>query len=296
VKVAFTSDLHVDVTESNRLLAPYLARRAAELNPDIFVLAGDVASSMAALEEALAQFDGLDCTKVITPGNHDIWVSKNQAHKGRDSFHNYRQSIPEACSHHGFICPTTTPYVMGKAAIIANIGWYDYSLQDPRLATTYGTVDYDRGVFGSALWNDTRYAVWLRHPDSDDWRRRRMTLRNREVFAIFCAELQAAIEQVPAGVEKLLLVLHTAPFRECITPKPEPSPFDAYEGSTAIGEFIESVVAAGRQAWVICGHRHQPLFLERGDIRLYRSPIGYLERADADYERIARSAVGEFEM
>ncbi len=123
-----------------------------------------------------------------------------------------------------------------------------------------------------------------------------MILRNDEVFATFFGELRAAVGQIPPGVEKLLLVLHTAPFRECISPRPEPSPFDAYEGSTAIGEFIERVAAGGRQIWVICGHRHKSLFLERGNIRLYRSPVGYLESSDADYEGIARSAVGEFEM
>ncbi len=294
--MTFTSDLHVDVTRNNGYLVPYLAQRAAAMAGDVFVLAGDIAGSLAVLDATLAQFERLDGTKVLVPGNHDIWVSKSQARKGRDSFYNYREAIPQLCARHGFICPTLEPCMIADVGIIANIGWYDYSLQDPRLSATYNLHDYERGIFGHRVWNDTRHAVWLRHPDTADWRARQGTLRNSEVFARFIGELTSATLRVPASIQKLLFVLHTAPFRECITPKPEPSPFDAYEGSVALGEFIEAVVAGGREAWVICGHRHKPLFLQRGNIRLYRSPIGYLGDAETDYGAIAKRAVGECEI
>ena len=49
-------------------------------------------------------------------------------------------------------------------------------------------------------------------------------------------ELKNSAQKIPDDVRKVLIVLHTAPFKECIIPNDEPSPFDAYEGSSQIGE------------------------------------------------------------
>ncbi|OPZ94000.1 MAG: hypothetical protein BWY74_00917 [Firmicutes bacterium ADurb.Bin419] len=82
---------------------------------------------------------------------------------------------------------------------------------------------------------------------------------------------------------------------KCINQKDEPSPFDAYEGSSQIGEFIKTI-SKDREISVICGHRHKKLFLDMGNIKLYRSPVGYLDKSQTDYERIAGEVIGEFEM
>jgi predicted phosphohydrolase len=297
VKIAYTSDIHIDYSPINRRLLPYLVLRIAALNPDVFVLAGDVANTLACMNDALAPFEQLDCLKVMVPGNHDVWTESNrQVRKGHDSFYKYREAIPEICRRHGFVCPVASPHMAGDIAVVGNIGWYDYSLQDARLSSNYDRNDYDRGTFGSAVWNDKRYAVWLARPGVEGWRQRRLTLSNDAVFARHFGDLRSAVQQIPAGVEKALLVLHTAPFSECITPKAQPSPFDAYQGSAAIGDFIETVVAVDRQVHIICGHRHEPLFLERGSVRVYRSPVVYLAGVDIDYAATAAQAIGEFEM
>jgi predicted phosphohydrolase len=211
VKVAYTSDLHIDNSKANRLLLPYLVRRVAELDPDVFVLAGDVANALAAVDDALAASDSRNCLKIMVPGNHDIWTESNrQVRTGRDSFYKYRDAIPEVCRRHDFVCPVTMPLLIGDVAIVGNIGWYDYSLQDARLASIYSKLDYERGIFGNALWNDCRYAVWLANPTSADWRKRRIALSNDVVFARHLADLKEAGRQIPAGVRKVLLAIHTA--------------------------------------------------------------------------------------
>lgn len=47
---------------------------------------------------------------------------------------------------------------------------------------------------------------------------------------------------------------------------------------------------------IICGHRHKKLFLDMGNIKLYRSPVGYLVKSQIDYERIVKEVIGEFQL
>lgn len=83
--------------------------------------------------------------------------------------------------------------------------------------------------------------------------------------------------------------------KECIIPEDEPSPFDAYEGSTRIGELLNEIAKA-RKVYVVCGHRHRKMFLDKGNVLLYRSPVGYLDSSQTDYEKIAENVIGEFEI
>jgi 3',5'-cyclic AMP phosphodiesterase CpdA len=76
---AFTSDLYVDVTRTNRALLPHLANAAERAVPDIFVIAGDVANTAGSVDEALGAFGGLRCRKLSVPGNHDVWVESQRS-------------------------------------------------------------------------------------------------------------------------------------------------------------------------------------------------------------------------
>lgn len=296
MKVAYTSDIHADVTLNNTRLIPYLIKRIEEINPDVFVIAGDISNSLESLDNTLRLFSELSCLKVMVPGNHDVWVeSNNSVRKGKDSFYKYRQAIPQVCQKNGFSYPIADPVIIDKTAIIGNIGWYDYTLADIRLGSLYNFTDYVKGTFEEGTWNDTKYAVWLKAPNSSYWKDRLKALTNNMVFEMLFGELKNLVQNIPDNIEKLLIVLHTAPFRECIIPKDEASPFDAYEGSTKIGEFIKSI-SKNMEVSIICGHRHKKLFLDMGNIKLYRSPVGYLDKSQTDYERIAKEVIGEFQI
>lgn len=294
MKVAYTSDIHSDITMNNRLLIPHLVNRIKEIRPDVFVIAGDVSNYLDNLDSTLKQFNELECLKVMIPGNHDVWIeSNNSVRKGKDSVYKYRQAIPQICKSNGFLYPIDEPYIINDTAIVGNIGWYDFSFTDSRLALKYSFMDYARGTFDEGEWNDSKYAVWLKEPNSSNWKERQKRFRNNEIFEMLFDELKAVVQQIPESVEKLLIVLHTAPFKDCILSKDIPCPFDAYEGSGRIGEFISSV-SKGSNVSVICGHRHKKLFLEIENVKLYRSPVGYLDKSQTDYERIAKEVIGEF--
>ena len=53
MRIAFTSDLHADITVENQKLLPYLAEEFSRLEPDVVVLAGDIANSLSGWKGAL---------------------------------------------------------------------------------------------------------------------------------------------------------------------------------------------------------------------------------------------------
>src|SRR5215470_8522478 len=100
MKVAFTSDLHIDITSHNRKLLPYLAEEIERISPDALVLAGDIANTLSDWDVALEAFQHLAFMKFIAPGNHDIWIeSKRALERGLDS--TWKYNVGAAC----FRCP-----------------------------------------------------------------------------------------------------------------------------------------------------------------------------------------------
>ena len=68
------------------------------------------------------------------PGNHDLWVeSKRALRRGHDSWHKYRTGIPDVCARRGFRYLVGAPLALGGVGFAGSVGWYDYSLGDPRL-------------------------------------------------------------------------------------------------------------------------------------------------------------------
>lgn len=300
MRVAFTSDIHADVTAENRRLLAFLAQEVRRLAPEVFAIAGDVANDIAGLSSALSVFRDLESVKLFVPGNHDVWVeSKNAVRRGRDSWHKYLVEIPAACRAHGFHCLAGTPLVVGRVGFVGSIGWYDYSLRDHRLDGDLRTADYDRGEFldtdsRASLWSDSRYAVWLRNAEASDWRLRRRTLSTTDVFARVLSLLEQDLLRI-SEAKSLVCVLHTTPFQECVERRDTPDPFDAYAGSDALGKLLVSL-ATEKPTRCICGHLHSPLDITVQGVRVLRRPVGYLDLAHEDLADVARNAVGLLEL
>jgi 3',5'-cyclic AMP phosphodiesterase CpdA len=93
-KILHTSDLHFGRT--NAVLVETLIRKTRELNPDIFVVSGDLTqrARKAQFVEARQFLDMIDCRKVVVPGNHDIPM-ENVAARFFRPLTNYRKYISE---------------------------------------------------------------------------------------------------------------------------------------------------------------------------------------------------------
>ena len=291
MRIAFTSDLHADITAENQKLLPYLAEEILRLEPDAVVLAGDIANNLSGWKATLTHFNEIGVPKFIIPGNHDVWVeSKNALKRGQDSAWKYRIALPECARDFGFHYLPGQPFVLGDVGFAGSLGWYDYSLRDKRLDGTLSKLDYQRGEFREGSWNDIRYASWLRDPHAVHWRRRRAWIDDIEVCKTMREELARDLQQIASQVSKLVVAIHTAPIERALERSAVPDPFEAYEGSMEHGILLKEF-ACQRSLVVICGHRHRPLDIEEDGIRVMRNPIGYLNRAITDYRSQAREGV-----
>lgn len=92
MKVAYTSDVHADITLNNGRLIPYLAKQVEEIKPDVFVIAGDISNTLCSMDDTLKLFNELSCPKVMIPGNHDVWIESNNSLRKGISKRNYVRS------------------------------------------------------------------------------------------------------------------------------------------------------------------------------------------------------------
>ena len=212
MRIAFTSDLHVDITPQNQKLLPYLAEEFRRLEPDVIVLAGDIANTLGGWEEGLKHFRAINVRKLIIPGNHDVWIeSMNALKRGQDSAWKYQTALPEYAARFGFHYLPSQPMVLGDIGFAGSLGWYDYSLRDKRLDSVLSESIYERAQFPEGEWNDVRKAAWLRDPYSGNWKRRRLRVSDVEVCEKMRSELSRDLEKIREQASTLVVAIHTTP-------------------------------------------------------------------------------------
>lgn len=277
MKIVYTSDLHVDISENNKKVLPLLLAYLSRVNPEIFIFAGDLANTTAEIRSVLSEFKKIKCLKIFVPGNHDLWIeSKRKLKNGFDSSYKYEEELSMICSENGFVYPIFEPYCFDETAIISTVGWYDYSLRDKRLDSKYRFADYDIGEFGKMFWCDFKSSIWLVDRKNPDWKIRSKKMKNNEIFKKIFNQFCDVCSKVPPEIKKIIIVMHMSPFESCVDRKEEPDPFDAYKGSEEYGKFIENNLK-NKNVTIFCGHEHKKLDLKiNSNIRVLRAPFGYL--------------------
>jgi hypothetical protein len=301
MRVAFISDLHIDVCPKNEAIFPKLVIAVQHAAPDLFVLAGDVANTASHLALALSHFSNLDCPRYFVPGNHDVWIeSHRSARKGFDSAHKHDSILPQICCENGFHYLPASPTIIGKIAFIGTIGWYNYTMADSRLRHVFSLQDYEKGDFRDAnyrlgQWMDCQNGVWLRKSDNQTWFQRRSKLSAPEVFELHFSRVSQDLSNVAPRAQSLVAITHTLPFVECLGRSEVPDPFDAYQGSTRLGAKLVEV-AQKIPVTCVCAHKHRPFFGQIQGIRVLRSPLGYLDTFKGDLLDKAMQCVSIFEV
>ncbi len=72
MRLAYASDLHADLCDANEEFLSHLATHLQRESPDVFVLAGDLAESVATVEASLNVFRDVPGEHIYLPGNHTI--------------------------------------------------------------------------------------------------------------------------------------------------------------------------------------------------------------------------------
>jgi predicted MPP superfamily phosphohydrolase len=235
MRIMVTADLHLEVTglEPIRRLVAGIERE----EPDAVVLAGDLGHPLGLFEQCLTAFLPLACPVAVLPGNHDLWTSP-----GVSSVLLYEEVLPEITKSMGFHWLEHGPMLIpdARVAICGNIGWYDYSSQEPRWAAEPDVVA-------------ARKAEFAADADRIDWEYDDIT------FARLCRERLARhmneAEQ-DARVDRVLLVTHVPVFESQVDRRPDDrrwSMGNPYFGHLTMGN---EALRFGKMRWCVSGHTH----------------------------------------
>jgi 3',5'-cyclic AMP phosphodiesterase CpdA len=290
VRIAYTSDLHIDVSDRNRDGVASISKLVREARPDVVIVAGDAGNTIEALDEALSYFDGVDARKFFVPGNHDVWIESEDGELV-GSRSKYERLIPEACRRRGFHDLGREPVVIGDVGFVGSLGWYDYSFADPRLGLREDV--YWKGRYGDEIWWDKKMTYWVAPADSGPARRSggeaaRERMRDTNVCREMTARLEADLRSIEDRVTKIIAVIHTLPFFVGIPRSEPPYYLDGYTGSARLGEVLQ---AHKKVEHCIHGHKHTSGEWTVGGIRTFRRVLGRLDD-ECSVEETAGQAVG----
>jgi predicted phosphohydrolase len=282
LRIAFTSDLHVDISQRNWELVPYLSEVLKMVDPDVLVIAGDISPELGDMEYALDCFSGLRCLKLLVPGNQDIWVlSEEMQAKGHDSYEKYYFYLPEVCRRNSFIPLWMEPVIFDGIGFIGSIGWYDHAA-GPGMSG--GGIPQSYRYLVDSIWNDMRWACWsdistlvegspppIRRPDP-------------EVAREFNLRLDQDIESFNRDdtVREIVVVTHYPPFIELSV---EGVPFP---GSRDTGGILYS---HDKVSISISGHIHEKKDILARNIRAVRCPVGYITRDHRKYQEVVKDCL-----
>jgi len=132
LRVFAVSDIHIDYEENRRWLH---GLSKAEYTDDVLILAGDVTDIFPLLLEAFELLTKRFRKVLFVPGNHDLWVHRNNGKDSLDQF--YR--LAQIAIDYGI---STDPLQCGKLSIVPLLGWYDYSFGQPVRELKHLWVDF----------------------------------------------------------------------------------------------------------------------------------------------------------
>ena len=270
MKIAFISDLHVDISpESFKLIDPIIDRLFA-INPDLFIIAGDIAAHTQKFEKTLNKFSSLPCKKLLVAGNHDIWVdSPSSLQRGIHSGVKYGEIIPQICKRNDFLYLGLEPHLIDGVGFAGTIGWYDYTMRNKTYDSRFSIETYRNKQYNEKLtWSDHHYAYWM----NGSGNRRKS---DEEVTQEMEDSLQKQITSLNhQGADKIFVVTHHVPFSKMLF-YPNRLPFDffsAFMGSEGLGNII---LGEHTVTHTICGHSHIKSSLQINHVQAKKSPLGY---------------------
>jgi len=281
VRIAYTSDLHVDISQRNWELIPYLAEILKMIDPDVFIIAGDVSPEIGDLEYTLECFAGLQCPKLFVPGNQDIWVlSEEMQEGGHDSYEKYYFYLPDACRHNQFVPLWMEPMIVGGVGFVGSIGWYDHA-GPSAVPSAFSRAHH---YLLDSVWNDMRWACWSdisMMMEGTLWPVRRPDVEVAREFNLRLDQDIDGFEREPL-VSEIVVVTHYPPFSELSV---EGAPFPGSRDTSGILFAHDKVTVS------ISGHIHDKRDLLVRDIRAVRCPVGYLGGEQRKYQDMVKDCL-----
>ncbi len=259
MRIAVTSDIHVDKNGPRALEA--LAARVRALEPDVLVLAGDVATPLTTLLEALLALRPCAREMVFVAGNHDVWSHPLAQAQGVDAWTRLDRLLPALCLEAGVHDLDASPVVIDGVGFVGTLGWWDLSMRDEALGAPASA--YVTGEFGGLRWMDHVFARFRREGEDVP-------------YAVVAAELRERLRgQLRAvNADRVVGVTHMVQFDSQLVHKSHPGWrfCQGFIGHRALGDIL---AADERVVLSVCGHTHSPSDQQIGRLRAVCSPLGY---------------------
>jgi predicted phosphodiesterase len=304
MKLAYISDLHVDITPANQAAIAFLRDLVEDIRPDVLLIGGDISHSLRGIEMCFHRLSMLPTRILFVAGNHDIWVFNEEPYAGPlNSTVKYFTAIPEICETYGVHCLHTRPLILGEVGFAGTIGWYDYSFRRSEFDSELPLSQYEKKRLAGSVWNDVNYAHWIpplcanqvTHEAYDAIRCLPAFLIDElveervsdvEVTHQFLEELRKQLDWLNPRVSTIVVCIHHLPFRELVSYRNE-FPYDffsAFMGSASFGDLVKHYP---KVKYVFSGHTHQYHRRRIGALQAVVSPLGYL-RGISRQEEIRR--------
>lgn len=276
MRIAAVSDLHIRPTGEDRPLVDAIRARVQDIDPDVFIIAGDISDRLSVLSDTLSSLRLTGATCLYVAGNHDIWFEKDS---GLGSLEKYSKAIGAACQQNGFVHLPDGAWIHDDLAFVGSIGWSDYSFRRAELGIPL--TCYEAKEYRGATWYDVFNVDW--------------EFTDVEATDLFNRKLQYDLSTLGPTVKRIVYVSHHLPFRE-LTLYKNRLPWDffsAFMGAQSTGEIV---AADGRVVLSISGHSHVRNVIDQGQIKAITVPLGYGRPLDAQYDRLAHDAVAHIEL
>ena len=202
LRVFAISDIHVDFEENLNWVVNLSAN---DYRNDLLILAGDVTDSISMLANVFERLQKCFLKVLYVPGNHDLWVVRDEKLNSLDKFYLIKQ-IAEECGI------STGAAHFGPLSIVPLYGWYDYSFGLPSEDLRYQWMDYFSCKWPSSDGEEsiTRFFVALNQDVLD--------IRNQIIisFSHFLPRIDIMPDFIPPGGRMIYPVLGTSILEEQI--------------------------------------------------------------------------------
>ena len=134
MKVWTTSDLHIDYPENFKW---FLNLSAVDYTDDFLIIAGDITDELHKMQVLFKSLVPKFRKIFFLPGNHDLWLHKNDAQDSMEKFHMVNQLAKDEGLQ-------TQPYLSDELSIIPLYSWYDFTFGNPSKIIRRAWRDFKR--------------------------------------------------------------------------------------------------------------------------------------------------------
>jgi hypothetical protein len=261
LRIAFTSDLHFDVTGS-LTPAEEVRRVAGEVfasQANVLVACGDLGHPLFNFRQCLDVLVGRAPNVGIVAGNHDVW--RDEHHSSREL---WEQRLPAETRDRGITWLETEAIVVDRVAIIGSMAWYDYSAAEPGLGR-------DAIYYASIKPQVSNDAHWI------DW-----SWTDVEFGQLLRDRLVARLDRLESdrNIDRVVVATHVPVFETQLRRDPSNLAWciaNAYFGNLATGE---AILKFPKVRAVVSGHLHTSM---RSVIQRQRMPDIHACVVGSDY-------------